>query len=284
MTKLNLKLLNPNIEPKLQNPYTQWRNYQKKTEQNYIMLPTELIKYLTEIKSKAVNLYLYYFFKSKNKTGDSWYAVNTLAKEFDVTSKTINNWNKELEQLGLIARVNENKSSTTTYILPISDFYYIENSLSVDQFLKTYNEQKEGTLKGIFNMFQWRQETKDDKTKTYTKPYNTICLLFEYIGKTNEGQTFKTIKGIFFPQSSTQELNLHAEEFTEDMYKFDSPILKELSSIKTESVEKYGLAISTKLNLLEPANQEVTDLLVQIDKGIENLEKLPETEIITTKN
>ncbi|MBA1395118.1 hypothetical protein EQ500_14800, partial [Lactobacillus sp. XV13L] len=68
------------------------------------MMPEGLKQYLPYISNGALKLYIDYGFRSKNKTGDSWPSVRTLARELGVDERTINNWNSELLDLQLIAR------------------------------------------------------------------------------------------------------------------------------------------------------------------------------------
>lgn len=270
MGKINLGLPSNNSNKVLKNSFEQWRNYQKNTSQNYLLLPVEFKEYLPHIRSSAINLYLYYFYKAKNNTGESWPAVSTVAEYFGVTTKTINNWNKELVDLSLIARVDERRSSTSTYILPISDFYYIERTLTASEFLEKRNEKKVGKLKGIFDFFQWRKSKDDD---LYNVPSNIICLLFEYSGTSADNEHFSSIMGVLFPnrENTNYKISYNSEEFKVDTYQFDSPVLK---NYQDGSVVKKGIAIKSTLNLLKLDDPHITEFLRELNDHLEILDQL----------
>ncbi|MDK1727318.1 helix-turn-helix domain-containing protein, partial [Dellaglioa algida] len=171
MAKLDLKLGQDfkeeytNIKHNEDN-YKFWREHRKNWNQTFFMVPSEILSYVSAIKSKAMSLYLYYSFRARNDTGKSWASVERAAEDLSISTKSVNNWNKELQMLGLIARVSENKSSKTTYLLPISDFYYFEKSVSPETYIEYSNNEIDGDLIGVFHLFQWRKK----EGKEYTKP------------------------------------------------------------------------------------------------------------------
>lgn len=59
---------------------------------------------LKRITGNALKLYIFFGINSKNDTGESFYSIKQIAKYFDKSERTINNWIKELEDVNLIKR------------------------------------------------------------------------------------------------------------------------------------------------------------------------------------
>ena len=95
---------NKSIDNIYKSNYKQWKVNLEKNKTPYFMLSKVFDKHLREITSGALKLYLYYGFHSKNDTGVSWHSIETISDYFQVSEKTINNWNKELIERGLIHR------------------------------------------------------------------------------------------------------------------------------------------------------------------------------------
>ena len=77
------------------------------------------LPYLTD---GAVKLYLHYAFAANSNTGESWHSMDTISRELGTTERSIGNWNRSLEDLGLIYRTRNKKKSKTTFILPLTGF------------------------------------------------------------------------------------------------------------------------------------------------------------------
>ena len=277
MAKLNLKFMNQKetkkklIEKKDQ--YNSWREFRKETQQNYIMIPTEMAEYLSCIYTRAFSLYIYYFFRAKNETGISWPSVAKAAEDLNVSTRSINNWNEELERLGLIARISEGKSSKTTYLLPISDFYYHETNTTVEDYIDNTEEKLEGELKGIIHLFQWR---KNKKTDIYDVPYNVVGLIFEKKGISLDNEKkFFTMKAVLIEDPKVKDYHIEnkADAFKHDVYKFKSEL-----QLKQVEVLIYGIAVSSKINLMKEQDQDVLNLLQDLNNEFSSLKDLPEIE------
>ena len=102
--------------------FNQWTRYVKNNKTGYFMLSNALEDYLPFIKSAAMNLYIFYAIHAKNEEGCSYYSNETIARKLKVSVKTISNWNKVLQDVGLIVRTPNPNNSSTTYMLPLSDF------------------------------------------------------------------------------------------------------------------------------------------------------------------
>lgn len=270
--------------------YKYWREYRKNLNQPFLMVPSEVLSYVSYIRSKAISLYLYYCSRANNSTGKSWPSIETTAKDLRISSKSVNNWNNELEKLGLIARINDNKSSKTTYLLPVSDYYYLEKKLTPEWFCANINTKIDGELKGVIHLFQWRKGDSRNNIESYTEPYNVTCLFFQRKYEAEETnmdkKIFKITKIVLFEEEEYKNIRIDksSDEFSAacPMYVFDTT-----ERSYAENIPKYGVAISTKINLKESKNQdEVLDLLQQLARGIEDESILnkPEATIIEVEN
>lgn len=285
MTKLNLKLGKQKVgeyskEGHYENNYKFWRQYRKNANEKFFMVPSEIIKYVSSIKSKAMNLYLYYSYRANNDSGKSWASVERAAEDLCISTKSVNNWNKELESLGLIARINEGKSSKTTYLLPITDYYYFEKNTTPENFIEFSDPVLDGDLMSIFHLFQWRKENSEE----FTKPYNLTCLIFKRSyepQEANNNNKFMVIKAVIFEEKEFKKIRIDktAKEFpsNQDAYLFESP-----KRSYAKDVETIGVAITTKINLKDEKNQtDVLDLIQQLVQGFDDgtLHELPKVEI-----
>ncbi|KJF62421.1 hypothetical protein TZ54_15365 [Clostridioides difficile] len=112
--------------------YKTWKSNLDKEILNgkFFILYKDFEKHLKDISSGALKLFLYYGFQSKNDTGLSYHSIERCSQYFGVSEKTINNWNKELLNRGLIYRKSKgNRLNKTTYLLPFSmNLMTIKNS------------------------------------------------------------------------------------------------------------------------------------------------------------
>lgn len=281
MTALKLGITKTNSNTSSQKgSYELWREYRKNTNENYIMVPVELKEFLPHIHTQAINLYLYYFFRAKNSTGISWPSVDRAANDLSVSSRSINYWNDELEKLGLIARISENKASKLTYLLPISNFYYLEKDNSVEDVLKKYKSELTGELTHVINLFQWRS---NKKTKEYTDKLIITFLVFKRTCRSKDGYKIKEVFQIVGVEKLSDDLknvtiNKKSNDFQKDVYLIDS--LK-----SPYSVPSVSLAISTKLNLLstkEKTTKEILQFLIEdVIENFDDLEQLDKISMIS---
>lgn len=74
---------------------------------------------LKNISGSALKLYLFLGLHSGNFTGESWVSISTIANYFGKDTRTVSYWIKELEELGLIKRIQFSKTeSAHTYLQP----------------------------------------------------------------------------------------------------------------------------------------------------------------------
>ncbi len=74
---------------------------------------------LKKISGSALKLYIFLGLHSGNFTGESWVSISTIANYFDKDPRTVSHWIKELEELGLIKRIQFSRTeSAHTYLRP----------------------------------------------------------------------------------------------------------------------------------------------------------------------
>lgn len=178
------------IEKGYKDNYKKWRKHKKYSKGTFFAIYKDLYGLLGKISNGALKLYIYYGFASKNETGDSWHAVSTVAKELDVVPRTIDKWNKELEELGLIKRIATGKKSKTVFLLPISDYILnFNNLIKINEWLLSDTfETLYGAPKYAFKFIQ-AISSQEVKYKCYhvlvsEKKYGKInkrCVIFKAI-------------------------------------------------------------------------------------------------------
>lgn len=83
---------------------------------------------LKNLSGNALKLYLFLGLRSRNKTGETWVSIETIAKYFGKTNRTISIWIKELEEKKLIKRMQlERNKSSHTYLQPYGEHLLIQN-------------------------------------------------------------------------------------------------------------------------------------------------------------
>lgn len=250
--------------------YEQWRNYTKESKDNFFIMPSGIKKYLPFFSGKAMNLYLFYCLNSDNRTGESWYSTKTCAKHLNVTERTINKWNEVLEAIGLIKRTSNNKTSKSTFLLPISNFIVKIDDMKSPQYVSSYYESNyqqdiDGELVGVINIFQWR---KDLEKKTYTVPFNITCLMFERSYSSHDINT-TVRKFILIKDGIEQELKTNNNDIKDDVYLIDKgdtirKIFREAKTNLPLEVITSNIAVSSRFNLTSENNKEVMELLEAI--------------------
>ena len=144
----------------------------------------------------------------------------------------------------MIGRISEGKSSKTTYLLPISDYFYFEKDIKVKTFVEKSTEKIDGKLIGIFHLFQWRKR----ETKDYSEPYNVTCLVFKRSYSADETninkKKFEIIKAVFFEEEKHKniEINKTAEDFTKDQPAYIFETEERFKDIPTK-----GIAVTSML-------------------------------------
>lgn len=242
--------------------FKDWREFNKESQKNFAIIPSDIVYYLSEFDNKALSLYLYYCLHARNDTGESWHSTNKCASKLGVTVRSINNWNNVLERMGLIFREPNNHSSLSTFLLPLSNYISVFQNTKLDEYLKKYNEDIlqhnfEGNLKAVINVFQYR---KNYDTKEFTEPYNVWLLIFEREYDT-DSKKFVVNKYVVLENTEIEkQLNISSEEIENDLYRNKDNGFNVLNYVRKNNItldsnvitseviinSKYDLKLSTK--------------------------------------
>lgn len=259
------------------NNYKNWRLLLKKKGENkkdtsvepFIILNNNLEKFLPYLSTGSIRLYLFYCFKANNATSESWYSVDKIAKELHVTSRSVDNWNAELTTLNLIYRGSANHSSTSTIILPLSNFSIIDHQFDLKNHLSNpqYNEV-DGTLEYVFHIFQWRK--KNTKAKSFSAPYHLIVHCFTREITDSDGSMIHKISKFFI--SEDKSLNKVTLDENSEAFKTDNDIFLFKPRIEnmTKNVKTKGIALSTHYDLRNEL--QLNDILTELVESASSLE------------
>ena len=101
--------------------YSAWREDKKKKRSGFFVIYNDFKdkNILKNISGNALKLYIFLGINSKNETGESWYTIDSIAKYFNKSPRTISYWIEELEKLNLIKRMQlEVNNPSHTYLQP----------------------------------------------------------------------------------------------------------------------------------------------------------------------
>lgn len=117
---MNKKIPNWRQAEILRKQYEEWK--QDSLKEFYFFPIFETFKetfILRNISGNALRLYIYLGLMANNKTGETWVSINTIAKYFGKSTRTISSWLKELEKHNLIRRLQlEPNQVAHTFLLP----------------------------------------------------------------------------------------------------------------------------------------------------------------------
>lgn len=114
------KLSNAKKSDILKKDYEKWKN-KSLQEQGYFPVFSSIKEnfILREISGNALKLYIYLGLHVKNNTGECWISIDTMAKYFNKSPRTISTWIKELEDKELIERMQMQKNGVAyTFLRP----------------------------------------------------------------------------------------------------------------------------------------------------------------------
>lgn len=164
------------------NQHKIWKANEKNSIKQYYLLFNGIDQYLPFV-GKAMALYTLYCLYSKNETGESFHGVDSLKKDLMVSDRTINTWNRHLEDLGLIKRIDGYSKSTHTFILPTRDYIdkKIPSSWNDNDILEFVNKLLSNyqvlgfTECQFYHAFEWTNANKNAKKNV---PHNVLIIAF----------------------------------------------------------------------------------------------------------
>jgi len=274
---------------KIKDNYSRYKDSQQSSKSPYAILDKSLSLYFPFLSNGSIKLYMLYVFQAKNKTGESWHSTQSQADALGVTRRSIDKWNSELLNAQLIARVPNNKSSMSTFILPISDYQLDSPKLgNMIQYDKEQLTQIDGKLSYIFHLYQWR---KNKDSGEYTDVYRLSC--FVYVKKINlvknDLKLNRSIKKIIIEEQSlidTQTILLSNNDIIEEFYVTDLFYRKETPYgeyfTENKEINQQGFVVSSKFNLQNKKERLsiISELADQIEY-IQSSEDIPSTQIVS---
>lgn len=127
---------------------------QSNKEFRFAKVDSNFVNFLPHLNDGAVKLYLYYAVAAKNDTGASWHGVDTISQKLDTSGRSIGNWNRQLEDLGLIFRTSNGKKSKTTFVIPLTSFAVKMSEQRIAQVLTELRLSESNEFSRIFGKFQ----------------------------------------------------------------------------------------------------------------------------------
>lgn len=102
----NKKIPNRILSDKLRFSHETWKQKSLKSQGYFVVFNSFLEEgYLRNLSGGAVKLFIYLGIVSKNNSGESFHSVESMAKYFGVSKKTIYSWINELEEASLLTRM-----------------------------------------------------------------------------------------------------------------------------------------------------------------------------------
>ncbi len=110
-----------NIADKNKIEYEKWKKEKLNNKVGYFIIFQDLKNkdLLKKISGSALKLYIYLGLHTKNYSGECNVTISNMAKYFNKDERTISYWIRELEDLGLIERIQfKIKEPAHTYLKP----------------------------------------------------------------------------------------------------------------------------------------------------------------------
>ncbi len=103
--------------------YKKWKGSRKDSHSTFFMIYSDFKDiHLKDISGGALKLYVYLGFQADTFTGECWQSIDSIAYFFRNDTRTVNKWVKELEERGLIKRIQTGfKRISNTFLIPYGD-------------------------------------------------------------------------------------------------------------------------------------------------------------------
>lgn len=104
----------------LRRNFREWREHQKEDKKPFFAVYSEFKDtHLSEISGGALKVYMFIGFHVNSFSGECWVSVETMADFFKNDKRTVKKWLQELEDRGLITRIQKGyKRIANTFLLP----------------------------------------------------------------------------------------------------------------------------------------------------------------------
>lgn len=99
---------------------------------------------LRDLSGNALRIYLYLGLISDNESGETWVSIETMAKYFGKSKRTISGWLQELQEAELIERLQLEKDGVAhTFLRPYGMEYINDENSMQKSLLKHSNEPQD---------------------------------------------------------------------------------------------------------------------------------------------
>jgi hypothetical protein len=113
------KEINRSKATRLRREHSQWRDTNFANKKGFFPIFSDFKDHLRNLSAGAVSLFVYIGLHSNNHTGECYHSINTMAKFFNKSPRTISSWLSELEKHKLIERIQLEMNGTAhTFIRP----------------------------------------------------------------------------------------------------------------------------------------------------------------------
>lgn len=104
----------------LRKDYSNWKDQRRESKAPFFIIYTDFKDtHLKDISGGALKLYVYLGFQVNTFTGECWHSADSIAEYFGNDVRTVKKWFEELEDIGLIRRIqNGYKRIANTFLLP----------------------------------------------------------------------------------------------------------------------------------------------------------------------
>lgn len=128
--------------------YSKWKHKNHMEKMGFFPLFNSFKNsHLKTISGGALKAYLYFGFHANNDTGESWHSVERMSDFFEVDLRTVKKWVAELENQGLIERIQIGyKRAANTFLKP----YYEPELLDEDNEKDEEDDKKHPDEKTTF--------------------------------------------------------------------------------------------------------------------------------------
>lgn len=118
----------------LKRTHQEWKEQNFESNKPFFPIHSDFLNlFLKDISGPALKLYVFLGLHAKYHSGESWYSLPELSEFFRKDPRTVANWAKELEDLGLIVREQKGfKMKATTFLRPYGYNIEINKDLGID--------------------------------------------------------------------------------------------------------------------------------------------------------
>lgn len=103
----------------LRTEHSKWRDENFLNKEGFFPLFSKFKGYLNRISPGSTSLFIYIGLHSNNQTGECYHDIKRMAEYFNKSPRTISSWLKELEDVGLIKRIQLQMNGVShTFIRP----------------------------------------------------------------------------------------------------------------------------------------------------------------------